>query len=95
MPKPVNPLRELPPGLRDCLPIMSLDARATALLLQVSIPTLERWRRDGVGPKFVKMGRSVRYVLKDLQSFQEESSFSRTSDALRAEARVSMSHSQI
>ena len=33
--------------------------------------TLERWRSDGVGPAFVRLGRRVAYRLEDLQAWVE------------------------
>lgn len=35
----------------------------------VSPRTLQRWRQEGVGPAFVKLGRAVRYRREDLDSF--------------------------
>lgn len=41
-----------------------------AKLLNVSVKTLQRWRCEGVGPRFVKVGaRAVRYVRADLITF--------------------------
>lgn len=34
--------------------------------------TLERWRSAGGGPRFVKMGRAVRYRLADLDAWLEQ-----------------------
>lgn len=31
--------------------------------------TLEKWRTTGSGPKFVKLGRAVRYRVADLDQF--------------------------
>jgi predicted DNA-binding transcriptional regulator AlpA len=31
--------------------------------------TLEQWRLKGKGPRFIKLGRLVRYRLSDLQSY--------------------------
>lgn len=33
--------------------------------------TLKAWRHYGRGPKFVKIGRSVRYKLKDVEVFEK------------------------
>jgi predicted DNA-binding transcriptional regulator AlpA len=41
-----------------------------AQYLRKTVPTLERWSRDGVGPRPIKMGpRSVFYRLCDLRAF--------------------------
>ncbi len=34
--------------------------------------TLEQWRWTGKGPQFVKIGRRVRYVLEDIESFENQ-----------------------
>lgn len=33
--------------------------------------TLKAWRHYGKGPKFVKIGRSVRYKLSDIEAFEK------------------------
>lgn len=43
-----------------------------AELLDMSPRTLELWRRAGSGPRFVKVGRSVRYRPEDLDAFVSE-----------------------
>lgn len=40
--------------------------------------TLEAWRCRGGGPRFVKLGRSVRYRQADLESFIESRTRSNT-----------------
>ena len=42
-----------------------------AAYLRCSLPTLELWQRNGVGPKFVRVGRGIRYRLSDLRAFVE------------------------
>lgn len=46
----------------------------TAATLQVSIRTLEYWRAHGDGPKFVRVGRHVRYRLDDISAWLDERS---------------------
>ncbi len=41
-------------------------------LSPVSTRTLQRWRLEGFGPTYVKLGRLVRYRQSDLESFLEE-----------------------
>jgi hypothetical protein len=50
-------------------------------LLGVSPRTLQAWRVRGGGPRFCKIGRSVRYRRRDLVAFQEARLFSSTSEA--------------
>ena len=40
-----------------------------AILLRVSLTTVRRWRREGRGPVYRKIGRSVRYRPEDLGDF--------------------------
>jgi excisionase family DNA binding protein len=37
--------------------------------LKVSVSTLYRWRRDGIGPKFRKEGRNIFYRWADVQKW--------------------------
>jgi hypothetical protein len=45
----------------------------------LSTRTLQRWRLEGVGPPFVKLGRLVRYRQSDLDSFLDKNARSSTS----------------
>jgi len=49
-----------------------LSQRELRNLLSQSDSTLERWRREGKGPRFIKIGRSVRYRESDVEAFLEE-----------------------
>lgn len=46
--------------------ITSSDA---AILLCISPATLRKWRWEGKGPKFIKVGRKVAYRDSDLNTF--------------------------
>ena len=48
--------------------------------VRVKPGTLEGWRVYGKGPKFLKVGRLVRYRLKDLEMFLETSAKQSTSE---------------
>ncbi len=48
------------------------DTAQAASYLHSSEPSLERFRRIGVGPKFVKMGGIVRYRRSDLDAYIDE-----------------------
>lgn len=61
----------------ECSPSLSPPLRRftpedAADMLAVSVKTLEAWRRLGKGPRFVKLGRAVRYALEDLEDFSRE-----------------------
>lgn len=70
-PYPVSQLTQ-PHGL--------LDEDEAAALLRSKPSTLRKWRCVGGGPRFVKIGRSVRYDLRDVQAFIDASRRSSTSD---------------
>ena len=46
----------------------------------ISVRTLQRWRQEGIGPIFIKVGRAVRYRREDLDRFLEERKFLSTSE---------------
>lgn len=48
-----------------------LSTREAARFLTARPNTLEIWRIQGHGPRFVKIGRMVRYRLSDLEAFVE------------------------
>ncbi len=50
-------------------------------LLGIGLSTIQQWRLKGQGPKFVKLGRLVRYRHKDvLEYINKLTSYSSTSD---------------
>jgi hypothetical protein len=38
----------------------------------ISIDTLQRWRWRKVGPSYIKIGRHIRYSLKNIRDFEKE-----------------------
>jgi predicted DNA-binding transcriptional regulator AlpA len=57
-----------------------LSAREAAALLHLSERTLERFRVSGTGPKFIRLGRSVRYRLADIEAHIASRTVSSTSE---------------
>ncbi len=55
-----------------------------AAYLNVQPATLEQWRWNGKGPRFVKLGRAVRYRQADLDAFLEARVFANTTEAQAA-----------
>jgi hypothetical protein len=45
-----------------------LTRKESAKYLRKSVPTLERWAREGIGPRPVKINRVVHYRLRDLRA---------------------------
>lgn len=49
-----------------------LSPREVSVLMRISIPQLEKWRREGGGPHWVRLGdRMVRYHVEDLRTWIE------------------------
>jgi predicted DNA-binding transcriptional regulator AlpA len=46
-----------------------LNEEQVAQRLNVAVKTLQKWRVVGGGPRFVKLGRCVRYSAVDLEDF--------------------------
>lgn len=61
-----------------------VDTAGAAKILKVGQATLERWRCDGGGPRFMKFGRTVRYRICDLEDWAEQRLVSSTSEAVAA-----------
>lgn len=59
-----------------------LTTGEAAVILSLAVPTLEKLRVYGGGPPFLKLGRSVRYRLSDLEQWLSERVVSSTSAAL-------------
>lgn len=54
--------------------------KALALRWDISVKTLERWRWKGLGPRYLKIGRRVRYDLNEIERFEAASWRAHTSD---------------
>ena len=63
------PHRKLAPPLRLAIPRRLLKTSEAAQFLDCGVNTLEQDRMHGATIPFVKMGRSVRYDLADLEVF--------------------------
>ena len=56
--------------MSELTPILVNEGQ-TAKLLSVSVAALRRWRREGRGPKYHKLGRAIRYLLSDVNRWLE------------------------
>ena len=45
-----------------------LTQREAALAFRLSERTLERWRVQGIGPRFIRLNHSIRYRQQDLDA---------------------------
>ncbi len=59
---------------------MTIDTAAAAARLGVETTTLQNWRWSGDGPRYVKVGRLVRYRLSDLADWLDQQTRTSTSD---------------
>jgi predicted DNA-binding transcriptional regulator AlpA len=50
-----------------------LDRSQVAEMLGLSVKTLDRWALLGIGPRFRRLGRAVRYDLADVEAFIQKS----------------------
>jgi predicted DNA-binding transcriptional regulator AlpA len=64
-----------------------LTVEEAAHVLCVSVKTLEAWRRLGKGPMFVKLGRAVRYTMRDLDQFTRERTVRNSAEGRLLDAR--------
>lgn len=63
-----------------------LDTTQAATLLGIKPNTLEIWRTQGRSPKFLKIGRNVRYRLSDIEAFLDGSYRATTRDSVAAKS---------
>ena len=57
-----------------------LTPEQLAELLQIKTNTLATWRCHGVGPSFIRCGRSIRYDPAEVRKWQEEQRRTSTSE---------------
>ena len=67
---PVKPL--MPPA------VVIFTTREAARYLGLSISTLNKWRCYGFGPKYLKLGRAVRYRQEELDRYLEDQLYQST-----------------
>jgi hypothetical protein len=67
---------------KDAQLLIYTPATAAALLHpDLSPRTLERWRQQGTGPAFVKIGRRIAYTHEALLAFREDHTHRHTASA--------------
>ena len=57
-----------------------INEAQASVTLKVSPRTLQAWRVRGCGPRFIKVGRSVRYRIGDLHEFVKSNVHQSTSE---------------
>ena len=58
-----------------------MPEREAAKLAGFSIAAFIKWRREGRGPRYIRVGRSIRYRLSDLLNWIEEHTVKQTSSS--------------
>jgi predicted DNA-binding transcriptional regulator AlpA len=59
----------------------ALNENQAAEFLGLSVRTLQAWRVRGGGPRYMKIGRAVRYQRRALVAFQDSHTVSSTTEA--------------
>lgn len=59
-----------------------LTAAELAAKLHKTSASLAQWRYKGIGPKFIKLGGSVRYRARDVEAWLDAQTQTQTGDAL-------------
>jgi excisionase family DNA binding protein len=59
----------------------ALTERQVAEQLGLSVATLRAWRHRGKGPRFLRLGRSVRYLPSDVEEFVRASAVDTQTDS--------------
>ena len=67
-----------------------LNQRQLASRWDLSEATLERWRTEGIGHKFLKLQGRVLYRLMDIEKFEDDSLRSSTSQQANIEAALTI-----
>ena len=57
-----------------------IDTTELARSTGISVPTFNRWRLTGEGPKFLKLGGAVRYRQQDVDAWLESKIRNSTSE---------------
>lgn len=52
--------------------VKHMNQRQVADRWNVSEATLERWRSEGIGPRFMKIQGRVLYRLQDIEAYEEQ-----------------------
>ena len=60
-------------------PVTVMTVQQASEYLGLAVSTLNKWRCQGGGPVFIKMGRAVRYRIEDLESYMLKSRLASTS----------------
>jgi hypothetical protein len=60
----------------------AVSENQAAEFLGVSVRTLQAWRVRGGGPRYLKIGRAVRYQRRELVAYQRQHTIGSTAEAI-------------
>ena len=55
---------------------------------QFSHKTLEKWRYQGIGPRYTKVGRRLLYAMPDIVAFEQQGRNSKTNNRITPPAQM-------
>ena len=58
---------------------------------QFSHKTLEKWRYQGIGPRYIKIGKNLLYAMSDVVAFEQQGRNSKTSNRATPPAQMEAS----
>lgn len=61
--------------------LTTVDTQQAADILNVAVRTLSNWRSTGKSPRYIKVGRCVRYRVSDLKAWMEAQARNHTGEA--------------
>jgi len=65
-------------------PSRLLDTKEVAAAIGLNVKTLENWRIAGNGPRYIKVGRLVKYDIVDIEAWKNARRVNSTSEHLPA-----------
>jgi predicted DNA-binding transcriptional regulator AlpA len=68
-------------GMEDCMTSELMAPAELAQRLAKSTAVLANWRYLGIGPRFIKLGKSVRYRVADVEAWLDEQTHQQTGAA--------------
>lgn len=69
----------LPPIQGRVIERRALDEYELSVRWNLSVKTLRRWRTEGLGPVFCKMGSRVNYLITEIEAFERRTARCSTS----------------
>ena len=58
----------------------------TALFTGAAVQTLARWRCEGYGPQFIRVGRKIMYAVEDLVAWMNAGRVASTSESIKRDS---------